>query len=130
MKASMKMQPLRATVTTILLFLALPLLAQPSNKWRLEFNGKSKANGEMEISVTPEGGVATAVVVPIPERTTENNVARLVRDAISTAFGDIYHVEVDDGEDVLVKAKGGTPDFEIVVIRNTIEGIRLKLDRE
>ena len=39
-------------------------------------------------------------------------------------------VETDDGEDVLVKKRGGTPDFEIIVVRNTAEGLRISLDRE
>ena len=74
---------------------------------------------------------ASSVVVAVPGGTHENTAARLVRDAIRAHFGkDVYKVETDDGEDVLVKKRGKTPDFEIVVVRNTAEGLRISLDRE
>ncbi|WP_144409198.1 hypothetical protein [Pseudoxanthomonas suwonensis] len=110
--------------------IAATAIARPSNKWRLEFAGKSKVAGEIELSVTPQGGIATSVVVVVPARSGENATARLVSDSLKATFGDVYHVEVDDGEDVLVKARGGAPDFEVVTIRNTAEGIRLGIDRE
>lgn len=117
-------------ISLALAAVAFSALATPSNKWRLEFDGKSKVNGEIELTVTPQGGAAATVVISVPAKTTENGAARLARDAISSVFGDVYHVEVDDGEDLLVRSKGSTPDFEIVVARNTVEGIRLELDRE
>ena len=47
----------------------------------------------------------------------------MIRDALRAKFGkDVYTSEVDDGEDVLVKARGSTPDFDLVVARNTAEG--------
>jgi hypothetical protein len=117
---------------TAALVLAIPFgaLASPSNKWRAEMSGKAKVDGEIELSFVPEGGTATSVVVAIPKKTGENTAARLVRDTLRQTFGDVYHVEVDDGEDVLVKAHGSTPHFDLVVVRNTAEGLRIHLQHE
>ena len=110
---------------------AFGALASPSNKWRIQLGGKAKVDGEIELSFTPKGGAATSVVIPVPAGTHATAAARLVRDAVTAQFGkDVYKVETDDGEDVLVKKRGKTPDFEIVVVRNTAEGLRVSLDRE
>ena len=113
------------------LAVAFGAMASPSNKWRVQMGGKAKVDGEIELSFTPKGGAATSVVIPVPAGTHENAAARLVRDAVKAQFGkDVYKVETDDGEDVLVKKRGKTPDFEIVVVRNTAEGLRVSLYRE
>ena len=39
-------------------------------------------------------------------------------------------IEIDDGEDVLVKRRGSTPRFDIRVIRNTAKGLHIDLDWE
>lgn len=113
-----------------LLAMAVYALASPSNKWRIQASGDSRGGGEVELSFTQRGGPATTLTVAIPARTGENQAARLIRDAIRGQFGAVYHAEVDDGEDVLVKAAGGTPDFDLVIVRNTATGLRLNLDRE
>ena len=105
--------------------------ASPSNKWRIQRGGKAKVDGEIELSFTPKGGAATSVVIPVPAGTHENAAARLVRDAVKAQFGkDVYKVETDDGEDVLVKKRGGQPDFEVVVLDNTVKGVRIARERE
>jgi|GEM_PF-498118 len=110
--------------------LALPALAKPSNKWRLELNHKAQVAGEIELSFVTGDAAPVNVVVTIPAKTRENNAAHLVMDAIRAKFGkSLYKTEIDDGEDVLVKKKSG-PDFEIVLVRNTAEGLKITLDRE
>lgn len=107
----------------------LPAMAT-SNKWRASLDGRARVAGEIELSVAAERGVPTSVVVAIPEGTSENHAAARLRDAVRATFGDVYHVETDDGEDVLIKAHGRTPDFDLSVTRNTAEGLRIKLSRE
>ena len=41
-----------------------------------------------------------------------------------------YNVEVDDGEDVLIKKQGGERDFVITVVENTVQGVRVEIDAE
>ncbi|MET0582210.1 MAG: hypothetical protein ABWY48_05370 [Pseudoxanthomonas sp.] len=85
----------------------------------------------IELSVAPKDAAPTTLVVGIPARTSENRIAHLLRDALVAKFGkSVYHVEVDDGEDVLVKAKGSTPQFDLVVVRNTVDGVRLNVGKE
>lgn len=112
------------------LLFAAAAVAAPSNKWRLELDGHASAAGRIELNLTPKGAKAVTVAVDIPAGTTENVAARLLRDAISTRFGSVYHVEVDDGEDVLVKAKGSTPSFELVVVSNTATGLKIEPEHE
>lgn len=114
-----------------LMFAVTVLAAGPSNKWRIAVNHSAKVAGEIELSFTPKGGAATSLVVPIPAGAHENQAARLIRDAIRGKYGkSVYKTELDDGEDVLVKVRGSTPDVEIVVVRNTAEGLSLHLSRE
>lgn len=129
--------PIRDTAwklpVAVLLSLAVAFgaFASPSNKWRLQMSGHAKVDGEIELSFTPKGGTATPAIIAVPKGTGENAAARLVRDTLKTTFGkNVYKVETDDGEDVLVKKRGSTPDFEIVVVRNTAEGLRITLDQE
>lgn len=120
-----------AAVLALMLAVSSWALAAPSNKWRVAMDGRAKVDGEIELSFAPEGGVASSVVVAIPKGTSENGAARITRDALREKFGkDVYHVEIDDGEDVLVKKRGSTPDFDLVVVRNTAEGLKVRLKRE
>ncbi|MCD9086998.1 hypothetical protein [Stenotrophomonas sp. SY1] len=120
-----------------LLVVATALIAMPSqasnasNKWRIAVDHAAKIDGEVEFSFVPEGGTASSLVVPIPSGTHENQAAHLIRDAIRNRYGrDVYHVELDDGEDVLVKVRHHIPDVEIILVRNTAEGLSFHLSRE
>ncbi len=106
-------------------------LADSSNKWRIEIDDAARASGEVELSFTPSGAAATSIVVAIPAGTGEETAAALIRTAISERFGEeVYATEIDDGEDVLVKTNGSTPDFDLVLVRNTAEGLEIDLERE
>ena len=116
-----------------LLFALLPALvaAMPiENKWRLQFSGNARSDGTLVLALTPKGGAATTVPIALRAGTRENNVARAVRDALRSAIGTDYRVEVDDGEDVLVKRRLGRTRFNVSVISNDVRGVRLNLDQE
>jgi len=66
------------------------------------------------------------VEIPVAKQLHENHVARLIRDALKAALGKGYHVEIDDGEDVLVKRKGSHPKLDIVIAGNSAQGITVK----
>jgi hypothetical protein len=105
-------------------------IAEPSNKWRIEFSGGARSNGAIVLRVTPVGGTGTDVEILIPADAGENRVASLVRDGLYAALGKGYHVERDDGEDVLVKRRRPTPDFDLVLVSNSVEGVRMRLQHE
>ncbi len=118
-----------------LLLLALGVsasaLARPSNKWRIEVDNAARSGGEIELSFTPVGAPPSAIVIAIPAGTSEDSAALMIRAAIHERFGEgVYATEIDDGEHVLVKARGSTPDFDLVLVRNTATGLDLDLGRE
>ena len=119
------------TLAAVLLLLAaLPALAA-SNKWRIQCSEGARSAGEIVFRFTPKSGEPFDVTVPIPDGTSENHVARIIRDTFRQKLeAGKFHVEVDDGEDVLVKRKPGTPDFDLEVASNSVEALRLVLDRE
>lgn len=109
---------------------ALPAFAA-SNKWRIQCSEGAKSSGEIVFRFTPKGGVALDVAVPVADGTSENHVARTIRDALRQKLdAKAYHVEVDDGEDVLVKRLSGQPNFDLEVVSNSVKAVRIRLDRE
>ena len=120
------------------LFLALAALAtsvraeiRPENKWRIQCSESAKSDGTILFRITPEGGATIEVAVQVARGTGENAVARRIRDAFrATLPADAFHVEVDDGEDVLVKRKGSHPKFALVLVSNDVKSVRIRLDRE
>lgn len=116
--------------TFLLLFAGIAQAAPIENKWRLQFSGNAESNGSLVLAFTPKDGAATEVEVTIEDSTSENGVARRVREALREAIGEDYRVEVDDGEDVLVKRRLGRPRFNVTLVNNSVEGVRLNLDQE
>ena len=112
-------------------FLAAPVDAKSSNKWRIEVSEGANSDGEIVFRVEPVGGEAMEVRVAVKDGTRENAVAKTIRDAFEAQLPEEgYHVEVDDGEDVLVKAKRGAADFDLNLMDNTVKSVRINLDRE
>ena len=88
-----------------------------SNKWRIKFSEGANSDGEIVFRVTPIDGQSIDVSTPVSDGTRENSVASHVRDTFKAQLPDgAYHVEKDDGEDVLVKRHGDTPDFSLELI--------------
>ena len=105
--------------------------ARPSNKWRLEFSGGAESDGAIVIRLLPEGGEPVEARVEITDGTGENRVARTVVKGLEAQLPeDVYKVERDDGEDVLIKRRRGNPDFEVEIVSNDVKGVRINPDRE
>ena len=105
--------------------------AKNSNKWRIEVSGNAESDGQMNFRLTPNKGSPAQVSVDIDKDRSENEVAHDIRDALSAQLPvGRYSVEVDDGEDVLVKRMDGQPDFLLELSSTTVKGPRLELDRE
>ena len=101
-----------------------------SNKWRIEVKEGANNDGVLRFRLTPQGETPVEVAVEVKDGRSENGVAHDVRAALGAALDPArYHIEIDDGEDVLVKKKGG-PDFAIELLEDTIKGTRIDLDRE
>jgi hypothetical protein len=102
-----------------------------SNKWRIQISEGANNDGTIQIRVTPKDGTPpTELSVPIKDGRSENGVARDVKNALKASLDPArYHVEGDDGEDVLVKKKGDASDFALEVTEN-LKGTHINLDRE
>lgn len=100
------------------------------NKWRLEFSGNAESDGRIVLELAPAQGEPLRATVEIRKGTSENDVARAVMAALQAQAGKRYDVEVDDGEDVLVKKHHGERDFVITIVENSVQGVRIEPDAE
>jgi len=58
-------------------------------------------------------------------------VAKDVRDAFAAKLNpERYSVEVDDGEDILIKKKEGQPDFALELIESDVRNVNIKIEGE
>src|SRR5262245_25896657 len=75
-----------------------------SNKWRMQVSEGANNDGVMNFRLTPKGGTPIDIPVALKKGRGEDGCARDIRDAFKKALDkNVYKVEVDDGEDVLVK---------------------------
>ncbi|GHC10702.1 hypothetical protein [Thermomonas carbonis] len=100
------------------------------NKWRVEFSGNAESAGRIVLQVAPAKGEPIRAVAEVVNGRAENDVARDVGAALQAVASDHYNVEVDDGEDVLLKKQGGEGDFVVTVVENTVQGVRIDIDAE
>ena len=119
-----------AVMALALMLASASASAEIENKWRLQFSGDADSAGQITLALAPEGEPAVTVTVPIANDTSENEVASLVAHRLRLQAGDTYRVERDDGEDVLIKRRPGEKKFSVVLVENTVEGVRLNLDEE
>jgi hypothetical protein len=101
-----------------------------SNRWRLEVSEGANNDGVMHFRITPKGGAAIDIPVALKKGRGEDGCARDIRDTFKkTLDKNVFKVEVDDGEDVLVKVRKG-PHVAIELVESTVKGTRVNLDLE
>lgn len=130
--------PTRRALLAVLAAAMLPITAsaaepahKPSNKWRLVVDGTARSAGEVSFRVTPNGGAPVEVSVKVPQNHGENAIAHDLRDMFRAKLPKkAFHIEVDDGEDVLLKKRIGQPDFLVELVSSTVENTSFKLKRE
>ena len=124
------------THAAVALFAGLLLGAQAlasdlSNKFRLECSGGADSDGVVTIVVTPDGGEPIETVTEVKKGTSENHVAKAIVEALKAQLPkDEFHIERDDGEDVLVKRRIGEKRFRLAVTSITVKGVRINVDKE
>ena len=100
------------------------------NKWRIEVDGNARTAGRIVLQVAPANGEPIRAVAIISNGRKENDVARDVSAALQKVASNHYNVEVDDGEDVLVKKQDGERNFVVTVVENTVQGVNIAVDAE
>jgi len=129
----MKKSAITAAVLSSLLLTAVAVAddSPTSNKWRIELDGQALKTGDIQFRVTPHQGEAVDVVATIRSGRAENNVAKDVRDAFAAKLSpERFTVEVDDGEDILIKKKEGQPDFAVELIESDVRNVAVKIEGE
>ena len=107
------------------------LASDLSNKFRLECSGGADSDGVVTIVVTPDGGEPIETVTEIKKGTSENHVAKAIVEALKAQLPeDQFHIERDDGEDVLVKRRAGEHRFRLAVTSITVKGVRINTEKE
>lgn len=101
-----------------------------SNKWRIQVSEGANNDGVMRFRVTPQGGTPIDVAVTLEDGRGEDGCARDIRDAFKKSLDSkVFNIDLDDGEDVLVKKRKG-PDFALELVESTVQGTRVNFDRE
>jgi len=122
---------LTAIVSSLLVANSFADAPSSANKWRIEMSGQALTSGDIVFRVTPRQGESVDVSVGIKSGRAENNVAKDVRDALAAKLSpDRYTVEVDDGEDVLIKKKEGQPDFAVELVDSNVRNVSIKVEGE
>jgi hypothetical protein len=123
---------IKVSVPLLAVFLtACTAFSGPSNKWRIEFSESAKSNGNLVFRLAPEDEEYIDVDIQVFKGTSENQVANRVKNELQEKLpAGKYAVEVDDGEDVLIRTRWGEPDFRINLVSNTVDSVRIGLDRE
>ena len=94
-------------------------------------DGTAQKTGDIQFRVTPRQGESVDVVATIRSGRGEENVAKDVRDAFAAKLDpERYTVEVDDGQDVLIKKKEGQPDFALELIESDVRAVNIKVEGE
>ena len=114
-------------LTAALVAFATLAAAEPASKWRLKFDHWAEVDGELVLRIAPLNGTPIDVSTRISKDTTENAAAELVCGALKAQLGKGYKVEVDDGEDVVIKKTGKTPKFEVTLVSSSVTGLNLKI---
>jgi hypothetical protein len=128
----MKFRAISAAIgASAMLAVAFADSSPTSNKWRIEMSGQALTTGEILFRVTPRQGEPIDVNVGIRSGRAENNLAKDVRDALAAKLSpDRFSVEVDDGEDILIKKKEGQPDFAVELIDTNVRNVNIKVEGE
>ena len=111
----------------VLVAFATLAAAEPDSKWRLKFDHWAEVDGELVLRIAPLNGTPIDVSTRISKDTTENQAAELVSGALKAQLGKGYKVEVDDGDDVMIRKSGNTPKFEVSLVSSSVTGLNLKI---
>jgi hypothetical protein len=115
----------------LLLNAALAAEPNPSNKWRLQCSGGANSDGTIVLLISPEGGTPIEASIAVKDGTGENSVAAAIVKGLKAQLPkDHFKVERDDGEDVLIKKRGGAPNFDVTIVSNDVKGVRISPQHE
>jgi hypothetical protein len=91
-------------------------------------NRGASADGFLRVAIQPQGGARREATIAVTSRMGENEIAKMMGDALQPALGPDYEVDRDGGEHVKIrKTKREAPDFS-VEITFTAPGFAIVID--
>lgn len=132
----MHRKQLAAWAAGLVLLMPALLLAdsKASDNWNIEIDGKAKSAGTLGFTLRFEadqvGATAASVdiTITVPNKARKKDVAEMISNNFRGKLGDNNFKIRKDGDEVIVKAKGETPDFMLELTNNTVQGISVKLN--
>lgn len=104
-----------------------PAVLEYSNKWRITFDNRTDSSGELVFLITVKNVKPVSIAISVAKDLSENDIAKLVENALRKNAPVGIEVERDDGEDVLVKCKH---HFSLTLLSNTVTDLDVGLDKE
>jgi len=98
-----------------------------SNKWRIKFDNRTDSAGEIVFLFAMKNKQPISISISVAKDLSENDIAKLVENALRKNAPKGVKAERDDGEDVLVKFKNR---FSLTLVSNTVADLDIDLDKE
>jgi len=98
-----------------------------SNKWRIKFDNRTDSAGEIVFLFAMKNKQPISISISVAKDLSENDIAKLVENALRKNAPKGIKAERDDGEDVLVKFKNR---FSLTLVSNTVADLDIDLDKE
>jgi hypothetical protein len=105
-----------------------------SDDWKIAVTGAATTDGDISFKLvyapSDEGlaGDEKFINVSVASGSSNRDAANSIAKAFNLILHQsVVHVKVDDGSTVEVRSKGQTPDFNLTVASNKVEGISLDL---
>ena len=98
-----------------------------SNKWRIKFDNRTDSAGELVFLFALKNAQPISISISVAKDLSENDIAKLVENALKKNAPQGIKVKRVDGEDVLVKYKYR---FSLTLLTNTVADLDVELDKE
>ena len=98
-----------------------------SNKWRIKFDNRTDSAGELVFLFALKNAQPISISISVAKDLSENDIAKLVENALKKNALQGIKVKRVDGEDVLVKYKYR---FSLTLLTNTVADLDVGLDKE
>lgn len=98
-----------------------------SNKWRIKFDNRTDSAGELVFLFALKNAQPISISISVAKDLSENDIAKLVENALKKNAPQGIKVKRVDGEDVLVKYKHR---FSLTLLTNTVTDLDVGLDKE
>lgn len=98
-----------------------------SNKWRIKFDNRTDSAGELVFLFALKNAQPISISISVAKDLSENDIAKLVENALKKNAPQGIKVKRVDGEDVLVKYKHR---FSLTLLTNTVADLDVGLDKE